>query len=177
MTSFLATTKPTAREEVLADLMARLCPGALISGQEVTSPTGFGDPLRTAVRFKVAHFVMRAGGPEFFSPQLARSPDLTEIAAYENRRQAFFSPTSTATPPRFACNSPPGVSSRRFPPTGASRGLGFSRPRTTKWCGKRTAMSLSCDAPSPSPGARYPSRNTLLYANFSRPWRKRMPAR
>jgi len=115
MTSFLATAKPTAREEVLADLMARLCPGALISGQELTPPTDFGDPLRTAIRFKVAHFVMRAGGVEIFSPQLARSPDLTEIAAYENRQQAIFFPYLFSDTSEVRVQLPPGRTLKKVP--------------------------------------------------------------
>ncbi|HEU4401609.1 MAG TPA: DUF3857 domain-containing protein [Candidatus Polarisedimenticolia bacterium] len=123
---FVASTKPTEREDTLAHFMARICPGAVLEGQQVTAAVNPDDPLRITIRFRVPRFLVRAGSAEVVSPHLVRFPFLTRIAAYPARLHPVFFDYLSSETSEVRLYLPPGKSLKRIPTARALEAVGLS---------------------------------------------------
>jgi hypothetical protein len=119
-------SKPSEQEDDLADLMAWLCPGAVMLGHEVAPPKGPEDPVRITIRFQVPRFVTRAGASEVVAPHLVRFPGLTGIAAYPGRRLPVFFDYLFAESAEIRLALPPGRTLRRMPSDRQVQGPGLT---------------------------------------------------
>jgi Domain of Unknown Function with PDB structure (DUF3857)/Transglutaminase-like superfamily len=92
MMTDLVESRATDRENTLGDLVAWLCPGAVMKDHQVKAPAGPTDPLRIEMHFEVPHYVTQAGGLQVLSPEIVRFPAITRMAAYATRLHPVFFP-------------------------------------------------------------------------------------
>jgi len=123
---FVAGTKPSEREDTLARFMARISPGAVLLGQDVIPPEDPQDSLKLAIRFKVPHFLVRAGNMDVLSLHLIRFPFVARIAASSSRRHPIFFENLFRETSEVRLYLPPGKHIKRLPEGGTLEGPGLS---------------------------------------------------
>jgi hypothetical protein len=90
LSGLLDEARSAEREDALAEILAWLCPGAVLKGHEVTPARGPGEAVKLTVRFEVPRFVLKAGTSELISPQLARLPQFASLTVASGRRLPVF---------------------------------------------------------------------------------------
>jgi len=124
--AFVAGTKPADREDALAGFMARICPGALLRGQDVIPPANADDSLKITIRFEVPRFLMRAGSMDVFSLHVVRFPYLARMATSANRRHSLFLSRLSTETADVRLYLPPGRHLKKVPPGRTLQGPGVS---------------------------------------------------
>jgi hypothetical protein len=113
------------REEIFADLMAWLSPGARLESQQVEPPASPDDPLRVTGSLTIPGFVTRAGSIEIVSPHVARFPDLTWATAYSGRDHPFFFEYLFSNTVEARLQLPSGKTLKRVPKNHIIEGAGL----------------------------------------------------
>ena len=113
------------KEDALEEILAWLCPGAVLKSHQVTRPPQPGDPLRVTARFEVPRFVMRAGTSELISPQLARLPQFAALTSGTGRRLPVFFPYLFSETSEVRMRLPDGRTLARTPSGRKSDGPGL----------------------------------------------------
>ncbi|HKQ96740.1 MAG TPA: DUF3857 domain-containing transglutaminase family protein, partial [Candidatus Polarisedimenticolia bacterium] len=103
------------KADTLEDLVALLCPGAVMLGHEVTAPKKPDDPIRVTVQFQVPRFVSQAGAMTIVSPHLARLGWLSRVAAYPTRRHPVLFPFLFKETSEVRLTLPAGMTLRKVP--------------------------------------------------------------
>jgi transglutaminase-like putative cysteine protease len=117
---------PKEKEDALEDLVAWLCPGAVMTAHEIAPLGKPDDPLRVTIRFRVAGFVTRAGATKIVSPHLARVPSLTEMSGYPKRRHPVFFTFLSSETSEVRLKLPVGESLKKVPSPRRIEGPGLT---------------------------------------------------
>ncbi|HYV19716.1 MAG TPA: DUF3857 and transglutaminase domain-containing protein [Verrucomicrobiae bacterium] len=125
MAGFL-DSKPSEREDDLEDVVASLCPGAVMKGYEVTAPKGPQDPIKVSIRFAVPQFVTRTAGLEILSPQVIRLPWLTQLAAAPDRVHPLYIDYPRLENSEVHLSLPAGRTIKKMPADREKSGAGVS---------------------------------------------------
>jgi hypothetical protein len=123
---FVAETKPTEAEDALVRLMARVCPGAVLLAHDVIPPADAHDSLKLAFRFKVPHFLVRAGSLEILSPHLVRFPYVARVTAPPSRHHPIFFENLSSETSEVRLYLPPGRHIKKLPEGRTLAAPGFS---------------------------------------------------
>ena len=124
--AFVAETKPADREDALADFMARICPGAVLQGQDVIPPANAEESLKITIRFKVPRFLVRAGNLDVFSLHIVRFPYLASMTTSANRRHSIFLPRLSSETAEVHLYLPSGRHLKKVPAGRTLQGPGVS---------------------------------------------------
>jgi transglutaminase-like putative cysteine protease len=122
----LVESRTTDRADALEELVAWLCPGAVLKDHQVKTPAGPSDPLRIEMQFEVPHYVTQAGALQVFSPYLVRFPAITRMAAYPSRLHPVFFRFLMDERVEIRLTLPPGRSVRKLPTDHALEGPGVT---------------------------------------------------
>jgi transglutaminase-like putative cysteine protease len=125
MAGFLDTGE-SRRQDLMEDVLATLCPGAVLKGYEVKPPGSPSDPVRLSIRFAVPRFVTRSGGLEIVAPQLVRLGWLTRIASAPARRTAVLLPWLSQQSSLVRIALPRGRTLRKVPENKERSGAGLA---------------------------------------------------
>jgi transglutaminase-like putative cysteine protease len=125
MAGFLDTGE-TRRQDLMEDVIASLCPGAVLKGYEVKPPASPSDPVRLSIRFAVPRFVTRSGGLEIVAPQMVRLGWLTRIGSAPARRNAVLLPYLSLQSSLIRITLPPGRTLRKVPESRDRTGAGLA---------------------------------------------------
>ncbi len=121
----LDEARSSEREDMLEQILAWLCPGAILKGHEVTPAAGPGDPVKITVRFEVPRFVMKAGASELITPQLARFPQFARLTVAGDRRLPIFFEYLFTDTSEIRLTLPPGRTLAKVPAGRKSEGPGL----------------------------------------------------
>lgn len=113
--SALLESRPENRETALGNLVAWLCPGAVVKDHQVKPPAGSSDPLRIEMHFAVPHYVTQAGALQIISPEIVRFPAITRMAAYSTRLHPVFFPFLIDEEVEVRLTLPPGRTLKKMP--------------------------------------------------------------
>ena len=122
----VAYTKPSEREDFLAHIMARICPGAVLLGQDVIAPKDPQDSLKLVIRFKVPRFLVHAGNVDVLSLHLVRFPDVASMAASSSRHHPIFFENLLQETSEVRLYLPPGRHIKKLPEGRTLEGPGVS---------------------------------------------------
>ena len=114
------------RGDTLEDLVALLCPGAVMREHEVTAPQKPDDPIRVTIRFHVPRFISQAGTMSIVSPHLARVAWLANLGAYPTRRHPILFPYLLQETSEVRLTLPAGMTLRKMPAPKDLAGAGLS---------------------------------------------------
>lgn len=124
--AFVADTKPAEREDALARFMARICPGAVLQGQDVIPPANADDSLKITIRFKVPRFLVRAGNLDVFSLHIVRFPYLAPMTTSDKRQHSIFLPRLSSETAEVHLYLPSGRHLKKIPTGRTLQGPGVS---------------------------------------------------
>ncbi|HYV85720.1 MAG TPA: DUF3857 domain-containing protein [Patescibacteria group bacterium] len=113
--SDLVESRAADRENALGDLVAWLCPGAVMKDHQVKTPAGPSDPLRIEMHFEVPHYLTQAGSLQVLSPEVVRFPAITRMAAYSSRLHPVFFPFLIDEQVEARLTLPAGLALRKVP--------------------------------------------------------------
>jgi hypothetical protein len=166
MADFLDTNE-THRQDDLEDVLASLCPGAILKGYEVKPPPSPSDPMRLSIRFTVPRFVTRTGGLEIVAPEMVRLGWLTRIGSAPARHNAIFLPYPTVESSAVRITLPRGRTLKKVPENKNRTGAGLAA--TTHYAltteNGRSVLEVRRDVTVASreiPAADYPALQTVL---------------
>ncbi|HUD72102.1 MAG TPA: DUF3857 domain-containing protein [Dongiaceae bacterium] len=103
------------KADTLEELVALLCPGAVMQAHEVTAPQKPDDPIRVTIRFRVPRFITQAGTMSIISPHLARVAWLANLGAYPTRRYPVLFPYLLQETSEVRLTLPDGMTLRKMP--------------------------------------------------------------
>jgi transglutaminase-like putative cysteine protease len=113
--SDLLASRAAERETDLGNLLAWLCPGAVMKDHQLKAPAGPADPLRIEMHFEVPHYVTQAGTLQVLSPEIVRFPAITRMAAYSSRLHPVFFPFLIDEEVEARLTLPPGRTLKKMP--------------------------------------------------------------